>query len=72
MKRKDRFLTAIGLEVPDRVLMFDFLFQQPLFEALIGRRRGGYNGRDAVECTLALDHDGVWIAHPTCRRRFTA
>ena len=30
-------------------------------EALIGRRPEGYNGRDAVACALALDHDGVWL-----------
>ena len=61
MNRKDRFLAALRRKVPDRVPMFDFLFQQPLFEALIGRRPEGYNGRDAVECALALDHDGVWL-----------
>ena len=41
--------------------MFDFLFQQPLYEALIGRRPETYNGRDAVACALALNHDGVWL-----------
>ena len=61
MKRKDRFLAALRREVPDRVPLFDFLFQQPLYEALIGRRPEGYNGRDAVACALALDHDGVWL-----------
>lgn len=61
MKRKERFLAALKREVPDRVPMFDFLFQQPLFEALIGHRPEGYNGSDAVKCALALDHDGVWL-----------
>jgi uroporphyrinogen decarboxylase len=61
MKRKDRFLAALRREVPDRVPLFDFLFQQPLYEALIGRWPEGYNGRDAVACALALDHDGVWL-----------
>jgi uroporphyrinogen decarboxylase len=61
MKRQERFLAALRREVPDRVPLFDFLFQQPLFQALIGRRPEGYNGRDAVECALALDHDGVWL-----------
>ena len=41
--------------------LFDFLFQQPLYEALIGHRPEGYNARDAVRCALALDHDGVWL-----------
>jgi len=61
MKRKERFLAALTLQEPDRVPMFDFLFQQPMYEALIGRRPEAYNGRDAVECALALDHDGVWL-----------
>ncbi len=61
MKRKERFLAALKREVPDRVPMFDFLFQQPLFEALIGHPPEGYNGSDAVKCALALDHDGVWL-----------
>ena len=61
MTRKERFLAALRGEIPDRVPMFDFLFQQPMYEALIGRRPEGYNGRDSVECALALDHDGVWL-----------
>lgn len=61
MRRYERFMAAVaGLE-PDRVPMFDFLFQQPMYEALTGRRPESYNGRDAVRCALALDHDGVWL-----------
>ena len=61
MKRSERFLAALRREIPDRVPMFDFLFQQPIFETLIGHPPGGYNGADAVRCALALDHDGVWL-----------
>ena len=61
MNRKERLLTAIRLQQPDRVPMFDFLFQQPMYEALIGRRPESYNGPDAVALALALDHDGVWL-----------
>jgi len=61
MNRKERFFAALNLQEPDRVPMFDFLFQQPLYEKLIDRRPESYNGRDAVECALALDHDGVWL-----------
>lgn len=60
MKRKERFLTAVRAEQPDRVPMFDFLFQQPLYEALLGHRPATYNARDAIACALALDHDAVW------------
>ena len=61
MTRKERFLTALRVQQPDRVPMFDFLFQEPVYEALIGHRPGSYNGSDAVKCALALDHDGVWL-----------
>ena len=61
MTRKERFLAALRLEQPDRVPMFDFLFQEPMYEHLIGHRPGAYNGPDAVRCALALEHDGVWI-----------
>ena len=59
--RAGRFLTALAGGQPDRVPLFDFLFQQPLYEALIGRRPANYNGPDAVACAEALDHDGVWL-----------
>jgi uroporphyrinogen decarboxylase len=61
MKRKERFLAAVHHRPVDRVPMYDFLFQQPLYEALIGRKPQGYNACDAIECALALDHDAVWI-----------
>jgi uroporphyrinogen decarboxylase len=61
MTREKRFLTALKVQQPDRVPLFDFLFQQHMYEVLIGRRPENYNGRDAVACALALNHDGVWI-----------
>lgn len=61
MTREERFLTAVAGGQADRVPLFDFLFQQPMYEELIGRRPEAYNGRDAVDCALALDHDGVWL-----------
>jgi hypothetical protein len=61
MKRKERFMTALQLREPDRVPMFDFLFHQGLYEELIGRRPEDYGARDAVECALALDLDGITI-----------
>ncbi len=61
MNRKERFLTAVKNQQPDRVPLFDFLFQKPLFEALIGREPDGYNAQDAIGCALALNHDGVWL-----------
>lgn len=61
MTRKERFMTAVKVQQPDRVPMFDFLFQQPMYEALIGHKPGAYNAKDAVALALALNHDAVWI-----------
>jgi uroporphyrinogen decarboxylase len=62
MTRKERFMTTVKLAgVPDRVPMFDFLFQEPIYEALIGHKPGAYNAKDAIELAIKLDHDGVWI-----------
>ena len=41
--------------------MFDFLYQQPLYEELIRKKPDSYNGIDTTNCAFALDHDGVWI-----------
>ena len=61
MKRKERFMAAVKLQKPDRVLMFDFLFQQPMYEKLIAHKPDTYYGSEAVKCAFALDHDGVWL-----------
>ncbi len=61
MTRKERFFTALNHEIPDRVPLFDFLFQQPLYERLTGSRPESYNGPDAVRLALALDHDAIWL-----------
>lgn len=61
MLRKERFLATLRHQPTDRLPMFDFLFQQELYEKLIGIKPESYNGVDAVKCALALNHDGVWI-----------
>lgn len=61
MTRRERFLAAVRGRQPDRVPMFDFLFQEPLYEALLGHRPGTYNTADAVALALALGHDAVWL-----------
>lgn len=61
MTSKERFLTAVNLGQPDRVPLFDFLFQEPLYEKLIGHRPGSYNGPDALELAKKLNHDAIWV-----------
>ncbi|MHB9023683.1 MAG: uroporphyrinogen decarboxylase family protein [Armatimonadota bacterium] len=63
MTPKQRFLGAIHRQPVDRVPLFDFLFQRPLFTELIGRTPESYNARDAMDLTQALGLDGVWIPY---------
>lgn len=58
---RERFLTALNGGIPDRVPLFDFLFQEPLYEKLIGHRPGSYNGPDALELARKLGHDAIWV-----------
>lgn len=61
MKPKDRFLGAIHRQPVDRIPLFDFLFQRPLYTEIIGRTPDSFNARDAMDLTKALGLDGVWI-----------
>lgn len=61
MTGRERYLTAMHHGQPDRVPLFDFLFEQDLFQAVNGRRPEVYNAEDAVECTLRLGLDAVWV-----------
>lgn len=61
MNARERFLTALHHGQPDRVPLFDFLFTPDLFEAVNGRRPEVYTAEDAVECSLRMELDSVWI-----------
>ena len=63
MHPKDRFLAAMRRKPVDRVPLFDFLCQKPLFTQIIGRTPDAYNARDAMDLTVALGLDGVWIPY---------
>ena len=63
MSPKERFLSAMRRLPVDRVPLFDFLFQRPLFTEMIGRTPDAYNARDAMDLTVALGLDGVWIPY---------
>ena len=61
MDSKQRFLSALSGQIPDRVPVFDFPAQKDLFDALLGRRPSSYNGRDVAEVSMALGLDAAWI-----------
>lgn len=61
MNCKERFLTALHHGQPDRIPLFDFLFTKDLFEEVVGRRPDAYNPEDAIECTMRMGLDSVWI-----------
>jgi len=64
---RERFMKAIRREQPDRVPIFDFLFQKDIYQATIGRRPQTFNARDAIECTLAFGLDAACIPPGTAR-----
>ena len=59
---KQRFLTAISGQQPDRVPLFDFLFSQNLYEHVLGHKPEVYNSEDAIALSNELGLDGVHIA----------
>ena len=60
MTSRERFLTALTGGVPDRVPIFDFLFDQSLYEHVIGRRPETLNVPDVVDLSFALGLDAVY------------
>ena len=59
MTSRERFLTALKREIPDRVPIFEFPFGQGLQEAFIGYRTRLYGGKAAVKIANKLGIDGV-------------
>ncbi len=61
MDSRERFLTAIRGEVPDRVPLFEFPFSQQLQEVFIGYRTALYGGQEAVHMANTLGLDAVTV-----------
>lgn len=61
MNGRERFLMAMEHKQPDRIPLFDFLFQQDLFKEVLGHRPEVYNAEDAVRCSFKMGMDSVWI-----------
>lgn len=60
MTPKERFMTAINLEEPDRVPLFDFLFNPEIFKTVLGRFPP-QGVEDWVKCTKKLGLDALWL-----------
>ena len=61
MTPRERFLTALRGGKPDRVPLFDLLFNRELFEIAIGYRPESYNARDVAQCGVEIGLGGVWV-----------
>lgn len=61
IKPKDRFLTALNCETPDRVPLYEHLFSPKLQEKIIGYKTELYDGKAIVELASKLGIDGVTI-----------
>ena len=61
MKPKERFITALNCDEPDKVPLFEFLFSPKLQEKVIGYRTKLYDGEAIVKLASKLGIDGVPI-----------
>ena len=60
MTPRERFLTALTCGVSDRVPVFDFLFDQALYQHVIGRTPELLNVEDVAALSFALGLDAVY------------
>ncbi len=61
MTPRQRFLTALRCEQPDRVPIFDWLNNPAHYEAVLGEHPGYFNGALAARLAKALGMDAVWV-----------
>lgn len=57
MNGRERILKTINGEIADRVPMFDFLFQQDIFRAVLGGKKEGYDLVEVIDASKKLDLD---------------
>lgn len=58
---KDRFMKTLYLEEPDRIPLFDFIFNPNIFREVLGHFPPMGAG-DWVECTRKMHLDALWLA----------
>jgi len=61
MKPRERFVTALKCEIPDRVPVYDFLFSRRLMKELLGYTTELYDGATQVKLATKLGLDGIFI-----------
>jgi uroporphyrinogen decarboxylase len=61
MKPRERFVTALRCQVPDRVPVYDFLFSRRLMKELLGYTTELYDGAAQVKLATRLGIDGIFI-----------
>lgn len=57
MNSRERILKTIRGEIPDRVPMYDFLFQKEIYRALLNRECENYNVIDVIDVSRELHLD---------------
>jgi uroporphyrinogen decarboxylase len=61
MNCRERFLTALGGDQPDRVPIFDWVNNPALYEHYLGGAPGFYDGGRAAELASTLGLDAAWV-----------
>jgi uroporphyrinogen decarboxylase len=61
MKPRERFVTALRCDTPDRVPVYDFLFSRRLMKELLGYTTELYDGATQVKLATKLGLDGVFL-----------
>jgi len=57
---RERFIKALCLEEPDRVPLFDFIFNPDIFREVLGHFPP-VEAKDWVECSIKMGLDGLWL-----------
>ncbi len=60
MTPRERFLTALGAGIPDRVPIFEHLFSRKLLQEQLGYTTVLYDGEAQVKLAAKLGIDGIW------------
>ncbi|MCK4925088.1 MAG: hypothetical protein KAS61_08945 [Spirochaetes bacterium] len=61
MKPRERFVTALRCETPDRVPIYDFLFSRRLMQELLGYTTELHDGATQVKLATKLGLDGIFV-----------